>query len=142
MRPPCGPRLRPTLQLALLAHMQEFHAGEGTLGSFERFASEHRTRAPFYGSMAVVYSMRQILHLADGDSRAVRLIIAFDRGRIGVTAIKRARFRQPVAADRLLQLQLLDSTPPAGRRPGDTARRGRTQAAGGKGRMIGLYSLN
>ena len=45
----------------------------------------------------------QILDLADGDGRAVLLVIAFDRGFIGVTAVDGDLLGQPVAADRLLQ---------------------------------------
>ena len=35
--------------------------------------------------------------------RAVLLVIAFDRGFIGVTAVNRDRFGEPIAADRLFQ---------------------------------------
>jgi hypothetical protein len=53
--------------------------------------------------MILLYDIIQVFDLPDGDGRAVRLIIAFDRGFIGVTAVNRDRFGEPVAADRLLQ---------------------------------------
>ena len=37
------------LQLPFLDHVHEIYAGEGPLGSFERFESEHGTRDPFDG---------------------------------------------------------------------------------------------
>jgi hypothetical protein len=37
--------------------VHELHAGEGTLGSFERFESEHGTRDPFDGSMVLFHDI-------------------------------------------------------------------------------------
>jgi hypothetical protein len=53
--------------------------------------------------MVLLYDIIQVFDLADGDGRAVLLVIAFDRGFIGVTAVNRDRVGEPVAADRLLQ---------------------------------------
>jgi hypothetical protein len=53
--------------------------------------------------MILFHHIIQILHLADGDGRAVLLVIAFDRGFIGVTAIDGNLFRDTVPADRFLQ---------------------------------------
>ena len=53
--------------------------------------------------MILFHHIMQIFHLADGDGRAVFLVIAFDGGFLGVTAIDGNRLGEPVAADRLLQ---------------------------------------
>jgi hypothetical protein len=48
-------------------------------------------------------SIIQIFHLPYDNAGAVLLVIAFDRGFIGVTAVNRDRLGEPVAANRLLQ---------------------------------------
>src|SRR5262249_6862111 len=53
--------------------------------------------------MVLFHDIIQIFHLPDGDGRAVRFVIAFDGGFIGVTAVNGDRLRDSVAADRLLQ---------------------------------------
>src|SRR5262245_32154112 len=90
-------------QLFLLDHMHELDPNEGSLGCLERFEPQHEPCHPFYCSVILFHHIIQILHLADGDSRAVLLVIAFDGGFIGVTAVNRDRLGEPVAADRLLQ---------------------------------------
>ena len=81
--------------------MRELHAGEGTLGSLEGFESEHGTREPFDGSMVLFHDIVQVFHLPDDDGRAMRLVVALDRGFIGVTAVNGDGRGEPVAADRL-----------------------------------------
>src|SRR4030095_7859481 len=44
-----------------------------------------------------------IFHLPDADGGAVCLVVTFDGGCIGVTAVNRDRFGEPIAADPLLQ---------------------------------------
>src|SRR5215831_3270536 len=53
--------------------------------------------------MVLLHDIIQVFDLPDGDGRAVLLIIAFDGGCIGLTAVNRDRFGEPVATDRLLQ---------------------------------------
>jgi hypothetical protein len=53
--------------------------------------------------MILLDNVVEILHLSDGDVRAVLFVIALDRGFIGVAAVNGNRLREPVAADRLLQ---------------------------------------
>src|SRR5216683_7236534 len=64
---------------------------------------QHGPCHPLYTSMILFHHIIRILHLADGDGRAVLLVIAFDRGFIGVTAVNGDHFGEAVAADRLLQ---------------------------------------
>src|SRR5437016_10923113 len=44
------------------------------------------------------YNIIQVFDLPDGDGRAMLLVIAFDRGFIGVTAVNRNHCGEPVAA--------------------------------------------
>jgi hypothetical protein len=53
--------------------------------------------------MVLFYDIIQIVHLPDGDGRAVLFVRAFDGGFIGVTAVHGDRLRDSVPADRLLQ---------------------------------------
>jgi hypothetical protein len=53
--------------------------------------------------MVLLHDIIEIFHLPDADGGAVCLVVAFDGGFIGVTAVNRDRFGEPVAADRLLQ---------------------------------------
>ena len=53
--------------------------------------------------MVLFDNIIQILHLPDGDGRAMLCVIAFDGGFLGVTAVNSDRLRDPVPADRLLQ---------------------------------------
>src|SRR5215510_11954713 len=76
---------------------------ERILGCLERFKPQHGPCHPLDTSMILFHHIIQILHLADGDGRAVLLVITFDRGCIGVTAVNGDHFGEPVAADRLLQ---------------------------------------
>jgi hypothetical protein len=88
--------------LSLLDHVHELNPNEGVLGGLERFKPQHGPCHPLDTSMILFHHIIQILHLADGDGRAVLLVIAFDRGFIGVTAVNGDHFGEPVAADRLL----------------------------------------
>ena len=58
--------------------------------------------------MILFHDVVEILHLTDGDSRAMVLVRARDRRCIGHAAINGERLGPPVAADRLLQGGVLD----------------------------------
>ena len=53
--------------------------------------------------MILLHDVIEILHLADGDCGAVFLVVALDRGFVGVTAIDRDLLGDPVTTDGLRQ---------------------------------------
>jgi hypothetical protein len=73
-------------QLSFLDHVHKLNPNECVLGCLERFKPQHGPCHPLYTSMILLHHIIQILHLADGDGRAVLRVIAFDGGFIGVTA--------------------------------------------------------
>src|SRR5207237_9223505 len=66
-------------------------------------APHHRSCYPFHPAMKLLHNMVEILHLADGDRGAVRLVIALDGRFIDRAAINADLLRDAVAADRLGQ---------------------------------------
>src|SRR5262249_19717778 len=83
--------------------VNQFNPNYRALGRRKRLKTDHGTCHPLHTSMVLLYYIIKVFDLTDGDGRAVLLVIAFDRGFIGVTAVNRDRLGEPVAADRLLQ---------------------------------------
>jgi hypothetical protein len=90
-------------QLPFLEHVHQFDSDQGVLGCVERFEPQHRPCHPLYSTMVLLDHVIQIFHLADDDVRAVFFVRALDRGFIGLTAVNRDLFGDPMAVDRFLQ---------------------------------------
>ncbi len=67
--------------LALLEHVHELDADQRALGRLKRFEPQHGTRHPLDGAMVLPHPIVEILILADGDRRAVLLVVSPDGGR-------------------------------------------------------------
>ena len=90
-------------QLPFLEPVHECEPDEGVVGCVERFEPQQGSSDPFDGSMILLDAVVYVFHLSDDDVGPMRLIVAFDRGFIGVTPINGARLRDPVPADGLLE---------------------------------------
>ena len=89
--------------LPFLEPVHECEPDEGVVGCVERFEPQQGSSDPFDGSMILLDAVVDVFHLPDDDVGPMRLIVAFDRGFIGVTPINGARLRDPVPADGLLE---------------------------------------
>jgi hypothetical protein len=90
-------------QLFLFDHMHERDPNESILGCLERFEPQHGPCHPFDCAMILLHHVVEVFHLTDDDIGAVFLVVALDRGFIGVAAVNGNRLGKPVAAARLLQ---------------------------------------
>ena len=88
-------------QLSFLDHVHEFAPAQGVVSSVERFKPQHRPCYPLYSSLVLFRHIIYLLTLADGDRRAVRLVIALDGRFIGRAPGDGDLLRHTVPADRL-----------------------------------------
>jgi hypothetical protein len=89
--------------LSLLNHVHELNPNQRSLGGRKRFEAEHRTGDPLHAAVILFHHIIQIFHLPNDDVGPMRLIVASDRGFIGLTAVNSNRLGDPMAADRLCQ---------------------------------------
>ena len=89
--------------LSFLDHVHEFNPDQSALSCLERFDPQHRPGHPLDCSMVLFHDVVEVLHLPDADGGAVFLVVAFDRGFVGVTAVDRNGLGYTVATNRLFQ---------------------------------------
>jgi hypothetical protein len=88
-------------QLPFLEHVHELGPGQRRLCGVERFEPQPGASHPLDGSMVLFDHVLQIFHLPGDDVGAVLLVVAFDSGFIGLTAVDGNGFGDAVTADRL-----------------------------------------
>ena len=89
--------------LCFLEHVHEVDANQSVVGCRKRFDPYHGPGHPLDTSMLLLHDSVEGLHLPAAEGGAVCLVVALERGFMGVAAVQRARLRPPVAAARLFE---------------------------------------